>query len=177
MLLKSFLFLFFSFAIVFTGTFNANDCTYTSSEGQLYDFSPLRDVKIGFYFHEVIKDRSIDYDYYFQICGNVTNQNCPQGSAACQFDKYSNQPIGVYHSLGLNAVKHWEDNPINPSFGASVTFFGGDLGCYPQIKRTTTVFFTCGDEFGAIQGASGSTDYLTCHYKFLFTSRYACPIN
>ncbi|KAM8945507.1 cation-independent mannose-6-phosphate receptor [Pelodytes ibericus] len=136
------------------------DCRVSDSQaGFSFDLSPLA-KKGGSY--SVATD---DYDFYINVCSNVTQTKCDDRSGVCQLTKGkdNNWNLGVANSRlsyydGILQLHYTDGTPYNDD---------------KKTHRTSLITFLCDREADIGQPEYQKEDDQT--YNFKWYTKYACP--
>ncbi|XP_056423214.1 cation-independent mannose-6-phosphate receptor isoform X2 [Hyla sarda] len=134
-------------------------CTVADAQSGFYfDLSPLTN-KTGSY--EIVTDT---YNFYINVCGNVTQQPCEPSSGACQVAKNKeNWNLGVG-----NSKLSYYDGMIQLSY-TDGTAYNDDK----KTPRTALITFLCDRSVDLGQPEYQKEDNYT--YNFKWYTKYACP--
>ncbi|MEE6475517.1 hypothetical protein FKM82_010780, partial [Ascaphus truei] len=137
-----------------------DDCRVSDSQaGISFDLSPLT-KKNGSY--SAVTD---GYDFYINVCGNVTEPQCGENSGACQMSKTKDQSwnLGVPNSRlsyydGIIQVHYKDGSPYNDK---------------KNTLRSSLITFLCDRDANIGQPEYQAEDNYT--YNFKWYTKYACP--
>ncbi|XP_063773902.1 cation-independent mannose-6-phosphate receptor [Pseudophryne corroboree] len=145
-------------------------CVLSKAEGEDCRVS---DVQAGFYFDLsplTKKNGSYSfatdtYDFYINVCGNVTQEPCEANSGACQVtkkkDNYWNMGLGnskLSYYDGMIQLRYMEGTPYNDD---------------KKTARSSLITFLCDREIDVGQPEYQKEDNYT--YNFKWYTKYACP--
>ncbi|KAL4649143.1 cation-independent mannose-6-phosphate receptor [Arapaima gigas] len=136
-----------------------DDCRVSDPQaGFSFDLSPLTKHSDSYN----VSDKQ--YTYYLNVCGNVSMENCPNGTGACQMDKKEH-----FWNLGeSNSKLSYYDGMIQLSYRN-----GSQYNDKKHTQRSTLISFLCDREAGAGWPEYQEEDKFT--YNFRWYTVYACP--
>uniref|UniRef100_A0A8C5Q086 Insulin like growth factor 2 receptor n=1 Tax=Leptobrachium leishanense TaxID=445787 RepID=A0A8C5Q086_9ANUR len=146
-------------ACVLSKTEGSNCRVYDPQAGFSFDLSPLT-KKSGTY---VVN--SDEYDFYINVCGNVTQADCDSNSGVCQMSKSkdSHWNLGVANSNlsyydGIIQLSYKDGTPYNDE---------------KKTHRSSRITFLCDRGVDVGQPEYQKEDQQT--YNFKWYTKYACP--
>ncbi|XP_060687644.1 cation-independent mannose-6-phosphate receptor isoform X3 [Hemiscyllium ocellatum] len=139
---------------------NGDDCRVSDPEaGFLYDLSSLTKEN-GYY-----QVKSEKYNFYINICGNVSKDGCEKNSGACQ-ESLLDQ---TFWSLGeSNSRLSYYDGIIHLVYKNGTAYNNGQ-----HIRRSTHITFLCDRDAGEGHPEFEEEDEYT--YNFKWYTQYVCP--
>jgi hypothetical protein len=113
-----------------------------------------------------IKGDIAPYEYYVNLCGNVTGVEGCTNSMICQKEGKMTKAL---------AKKRQNDIPRTGSspLGVTMSYGDGQMGC-GGIVRDVTVFFNCAPQHITPEIIQ-VTEPQRCHYNFVIAAKDACP--
>lgn len=145
-------------------------CVLSKTEG---DNCRVSDPHVGFYFDlspltkktESYSVAADQYDFYLNVCSNVTQEPCDPGSGACQVTKSKNG----HWNIGVGSSKLlYYDGMIQLSYTGGTPY--NDDKKTPRSSRFT---FLCDRDADIGQPEYQKEDNYT--YNFKWYTKYACP--
>ncbi|XP_066452075.1 cation-independent mannose-6-phosphate receptor [Eleutherodactylus coqui] len=137
-----------------------SDCTVADPQAGFYfDLSPLTNK------NENYKIETDTYDFYINVCSNVTQQPCQPNSGACQLTKMKNENW----NLGIgNSKLSYYDGMIQLSYTG-----GTPYNDEKKTPRSSLITFLCDRSAEIGQPEYQKEDNYT--YNFKWYTKYACP--
>ncbi|KAM4042759.1 cation-independent mannose-6-phosphate receptor [Anomaloglossus baeobatrachus] len=137
-------------------------CTVADPQAGFYfDLSPLTN-KTGSY-----KMVTNTYNFYINVCGNVTQEPCESSSGACQVTKTSE---GSWN-LGIgNSKLSYYDGMIQLLYTDGTTYNDAK-----KTPRSSLITFLCNRNVEIGQPEYEKEDSSTNTYNFKWYTKYACP--
>ncbi|XP_068088128.1 cation-independent mannose-6-phosphate receptor [Hyperolius riggenbachi] len=137
-----------------------DNCRVINSQAGLYfDLSPLTKKNGGY---NVSTDQ---YDFYINVCSNLTQEPCDAGSGACQVSKTP----GSHWNIGVGSSKlSYYDGMIQLSYTD-----GTPYGDEKRTPRSSLITFLCDKDADVGQPDYQKEDNYT--YNFKWYTKYACP--
>ncbi|XP_075719002.1 cation-independent mannose-6-phosphate receptor [Rhinoderma darwinii] len=145
-------------------------CVVSRTEG---DNCTVADPQAGFYFdlspltkktesYNIVTDT---YDFYINVCGNVTKQPCEADSGACQVTKTNKENWNL--GVGNSRLSYY-DGMIQLSYTDGTTYNDGK-----KTPRSSLITFLCDRSVDIGQPEYQKEDNYT--YNFKWYTKYACP--
>jgi hypothetical protein len=145
---------------------------------------------------------SVNYTYFFNICGNIdpsllpgmasvncnttypggSNGNSPLWGPSPAF-QYANFPVPQYdvcHRLGgyvdTPTVTYGLYDTDNPSRGVSIQYTGGDMCTLTGAGRSLKVWILCDTDVTNIPDQELIEETKMCNYEIFVRSAFGCPV-